>query len=186
MGFLYHARPPDMVGERLYPLHQLAAISPSSYELQVSKYVGREWVLDSRDPVLGLRWNDFLHCSTIHPRLIFQANMEAGSLDPALRGGPRLFTGPFFQIPLERIAGLPALRYEATDLSGPPEHFSMFDAEAYEELEQVPQAYREYLNRSVQEGNLPLLYFTIPHVLIAGSIETADLTLIDWAEPLPG
>ena len=185
MRFLYHGVPRDMVGETLFPLFQLAALSAPAYELQLSKYVGREAVVDSRDPLLGLRWNDFVHCSTIHPRLIYLANLEAGAFDASLRGGPRLFTGSFFRIPLDRIADLPALRYEATDLSGPPEHFSLFDPDAYEELGEVPQAYREYLKGSVQDGNVPMLYVTIPHVLVAGPIDTTGLSRVDWTEPLP-
>ena len=53
-------------------------------------------------------------------------------------------------------------------------------------LDEVPQAYREYLDGRVQDGNVPLLYYTIPHVLVAGPIDTTGLSLVDWIEPLPG
>jgi hypothetical protein len=89
-------------------------------------------------------------------------------------------------IPLGRIADLSALRYEATDLSKPPERFTLFDPDSYEEIHEEPQAHREYLNSSVQAGKVPLLYFTIPHVLVAGPIDTAGLSLVDWTVPLPG
>jgi hypothetical protein len=56
-----------MVGTVLVPLTALAAVSPAAFELQRSKYVRREAVLDARITERGLLFNDTVHCAPLHP-----------------------------------------------------------------------------------------------------------------------
>jgi hypothetical protein len=67
MVFVYHGVPSEIVGDVLYPLNQLATIAPEAYELQRSKYLGREAVLDARISPEGLLFNDTVHCAPLHP-----------------------------------------------------------------------------------------------------------------------
>jgi hypothetical protein len=84
MAFVYHGVPTGMIGEVIYPLNQLAVIAPDAYELQRSKYLGREAVLDARISSAGLLFNDTVHCVPLHPYHLFAAREQLG-LHPLLR-----------------------------------------------------------------------------------------------------
>src|SRR6266496_5102122 len=99
-----------MVGDVIYPLNQLAAIAPERYELQRSKYLGREAVLAARISPRGLLFNDTVHCAPLHPNRLFAARERLG-FDPPRASASRTsgtshFSGLFFEIPLERISPL--------------------------------------------------------------------------------
>jgi hypothetical protein len=187
MTFVYHGVPSEMVGSVLYPLNQLAAIAPEAYELQRTKYFGREAVLDARISADGLRFNDTVHCAPLHPYHLFAAREAIGFEPPRSR---TYFSGTFFEIPLERIAIHPVFwyRWETLWLNGAPgedvpdapplDEFEPFDFERYRELRDVTDAHRAYLRRMKAEGKPPLLFVHIPHVLVAGPIETRDLRIV--------
>ncbi len=196
MAFVYHGVPRGMVGEVIYPLNQLDAVAPEAYELQKSKYAGREAVLDFRIPQLGLLFNDTVHCAPLHPYHLFSARERLG-LDPPRAGVARTrgFTGLFFEIPLERILVHPAAwyRWETLWINGapgenvpptpPPEEFERFDASRYSELSAVPADHVSYLRRMKERGQPPLLFVHIPHVLVAGAIDVRGLREIPWDRP---
>jgi hypothetical protein len=175
---VYHSVPHEMVGDVIYPLNQLAAVAPEVYERQRSKYAGREQVLDFRIPHLGVLWNDVVHCSSLHPFHIFEACRAVGIDDPF-----RWLSPQFFEIPLERILVHRAVWYAASDLSAPAEHFEPFDAARYEEGHAASPAQLAYLREVKERGESPLLFFHVPHVLVAGPIDTRGLHVIRWNEP---
>jgi hypothetical protein len=143
MPFLYHARPPDMRSETLYPLNALRRTYPDVYERERKKYAGREAVLGFRIPILDVLWNDTLHLSPVHPHFVARA-WRAAELSTAF------WERDFFAIPVVRIAGLDAVWFaseafwvnnspnEDVALSPPAEEFSPFDAAAYDELPDAP------------------------------------------------
>ena len=183
MPYLYHGRPPDMRGDTLYPLNQLAAIHPDLYEHQKRKYVGREAVLEFRIPLLDVLWNDALHLSPIHPRRLAVAWRSAGLWS-------EIWEREFFEVPVDRIAGLPSVWFasealwvnnsphEEVPLSPPLSEFSRFEPAAYEQLAEPSPAYHDYLRRQKERGRRPLQFPKIPHVLVAGPIDVAGLTLV--------
>ena len=183
--FLYHICPLDMRGEVLYPLNRLRDSAPDVYELQVAKYAGRERVLEFRIPLLEVLWNDVIHLSPIHPRRLAQAWTDAGLTSPS--GWRRRF----FRLPVERIAGLPAVwfasesmwvnnsPYEEVPLAPPANEFTWFDPHEYRELQATPVAYPEYLRAQIELGRRPLLFPKIPHILVEGEIDTTGLDMVD-------
>jgi hypothetical protein len=197
MAFVYHRVPGDMVGGVVYPLNQLAAIAPETYEFQKSKYAGRETVMDFRIPHLGLLFNDTVHCAPLHPYHLFDARRSLGFPVPRASARQRTsrFNGLFFEIPLERITAHPVAWYqwktlwingapnEDVPLAPPLEEFEPFDPSRYRELTAVTDSHLSYLARMRERGQPPLLFVHIPHVLVAGPIEIRDLRVIPWDEP---
>jgi hypothetical protein len=52
---------------------------------------------------------------------------------------------------------------------------AMFDPHEYRELQATPAAYPRYLRAQVERGWRPLMFPKIPHVLVAGEIDTTGL-----------
>jgi len=189
MPFLYHARPPDMRGEMLYPLNLLRAIHPDLYEHQRGKYAGREALLELRIPILEVLWNDALHLSPLHPYHLAAAWRAAGLSSPAWECG-------FFKIPLERIDRHRCVWFangevavndtpRTAPLALPVSEITRFDPIAYEELVQPPASYHEYLRRMQERGRRPRPFAHIPHVLVAAPIDVAGLPQVR-ADLAPG
>jgi hypothetical protein len=68
-------------------------------------------------------------------------------------------------------------------LAPPLDEFEDFDSSRYHELAKVPPAHLTYLQRMKEAGRPPLLFVHIPHVLVAGSIDTSGLRRVHWSEP---
>jgi hypothetical protein len=200
MPVVYHGVPSGMVGERIYPLNQLAAVAPDAYELQRAKYLGREAVLDARISQTGLLFNDTVHCAPLHPYRLFAARERLGFDPPrasaSRTSGTSRFSGLFFEIPLQRILAHPVLWYrwetlwingapdEDVALTPPLDEFERFDPGSYRDgIAEVTDAHLAYLRRMKEEGKRPLLFVHIPHVLVAGPIDTHGLRVIRWDEP---
>ena len=188
-----------MVGDVIHPLNQLAVIAPERYELQRSKYLVREAVLDARIAQDGLLFNDTVHCAPLHPNRLFAARERLG-LNPPRADASRArqtgrFSGLFFEIPLDHIATQRLLWYrwetpwingfpnEDVPLAPPLEEFEPFDASRYRELPDVTDAHAAYLRRMKETGRQPLLFVHIPHVLVAGPIDAHRLEVIQWDNP---
>jgi hypothetical protein len=72
---------------------------------------------------------------------------------------------------------------EDVPVTPPLEEFEPFDSGRYRELADVTDAHLAYLFRMKEEGKPPLLFVHIPHVLVAGPIDTNGLRVIRWEEP---
>lgn len=179
MEHVYHWRRPDLRGTVLYPLNLLASVHPDLYDTEVKKYVGREDLLTFRVPYLDVLWNDVLHTSTVHPSTIRLALEECGFGPEDLRPG----FGRFFRIPIEHLEGMPMVWYAADDATGPRHSFRPFDPDRYHELDAVGPEYLVYLRECRVSGTQPLLYWTVPHVLVAEAIDTDGLEVLDWRDP---
>jgi hypothetical protein len=57
------------------------------------------------------------------------------------------------------------------------------DAERYRELPDVPEGHRAYLQQMRDEEKPALMFVHIPHVLVAGPIDTTGLRVVRAAEP---
>ena len=181
---VYHAVPPSMTGDVLFPLNQLRRTMPELYDRQVAKYAGREQVLQFRIPGLGVLWNDALHCAPIHPYWVAKARAEAGVVTSN-------FGTECFCIPLERISDHPVAYFRNATfwINGrpgedmpdepPAEEFSAFDPIRYRELADVPDAYAAFLGEMASLGRRPLTFPTIPHVLVAAPIDISGLEIVN-------
>jgi hypothetical protein len=195
MKFVYHGVPRDMVGDVIYPLNQLAQVDRRLYEFQVSKYSGREAVLDFSVPGLGVQFNDTVHCACLHPYYLFEARQTLGLNPPARPEPPTWATGLAFEIPLERILHHRVVWYsgrtlwingapnEDVPLVPPSEEFEPFEPNRYQTRHAPTEAHLAYLTRMQKRGERPLMFVHIPHILVAGPIDVSGLKIVGWDEP---
>ncbi|MBI4023285.1 hypothetical protein HY375_03930 [Candidatus Berkelbacteria bacterium] len=171
---LYHRVPSDMVGTVLYPLNELKSRYPDIYAKRVQKYQGREWLLTARIPRLNCLWNDVLHLAPIHPQLVTNALRQAGH-DPITLGH---FVIPSSILKPDRTV---VYWYRTNDRAAnhASEGFSWLAESGLEPLDAVPAATSEYFAQAARDGQRPLAYHRIPHVLYRGSLETAGLTVVE-------
>jgi hypothetical protein len=183
-----------MVGETLVPLGQLQSLHVDLYETQKAKYAGRAAVLAYRIPLLDCGFLDTVHCSSVHPHLIYRARQDAGFDVPA-RSEHAWGIGLAFEIPLERILVNRTAWYswqtpwvngypdEDVPSAPPSDEFREFDPVRYAPLPEVPELHRRYLARMRHEHRRPLTFVHIPHVLVAGPIDVRDCRVVRWEQP---
>ena len=174
-----------MRGTTLYPLYGLREVYPDIYERERPKFDGRESVLDYVVPHLGVRWGETVNLSALDPRQLVAARRR---LDVPFS---RLLERRLVRIPLSRIEGLAAVRYDSAthwinssrgeDVPDEPPavEFSPFDAAGHEEVGEVPALHLEYLERQKTRGELALGFVFVPHVLVAGPIDISGLELLE-------
>ena len=106
-----------------------------------------------------------------------------------------LLTRRVLRIPIDRIAHLPAVRYNSethwinsspgdptVPLTPPPHEFLPFKPEVYEEVKEVPELHLQYLRRQLARGERALGFVFVPHVLVAAPIDVSGLK----SQALPG
>jgi hypothetical protein len=179
MEFIYH-RKRNFRGTRLLPLHALAEEYPDLYHAAIAKYSGREGLMDYVIPVLGVRWNDVIHCAPIHPRLVYAALREAGaSLEPR-----EWFQIPVRRLPVERTVWF-GYRKTFSPFDGefpPDDEFEPFDPTRYRELDRLPDKTFAYYREEVELERQPVLLFKhVPHVLVAAPIDVSDVGVVEWS-----
>jgi len=172
-----------MLGETLYPLRQLKAISPERYARERAKYddhPARRRIPDQRIPKLNCTRQDVLNFAPVHPHLIFRAWLDLGVTLPPTLG---------LRVPVTRIAARPAVLYQPTfDGRGgetlPEAHVTWFDPADYHELRALPRETLEgyaQLHGRRQKG---AWFARLPHVLVRGSVSAAGLGPLDWSKPV--
>ncbi len=72
---------------------------------------------------------------------------------------------------------------EPVPLEPPASEFEPFEPDRYSELTAIPDTYRPRLREIVATGRRPLMFVTIPHVLVAGPIDVSAAEVVDPAVP---
>lgn len=183
MPYIYHAVPADLKGSVLHPLFALKDLFPEVYESEIKKYADHpqrtelpfKWV-----PKLNCRRGDVLHCSAIHPSLVFQAMKN---VFPDF--GESLH---FFQIPLSDLTGVGMALldvnhpdYEFGLEQDPETAFTLVNATNFEAIQSVPKEAYEFFESWKQRGakSAPP-WAKIPHLFVQGSIRVESCKVIDW------
>ncbi|MEP6987475.1 MAG: hypothetical protein ABI970_17860 [Chloroflexota bacterium] len=156
------------------------------YEREKEKYVGRESVVEYRIPLLDAGWGDTVNLSTLDPRRLVAVRRQLGV------PFSQLLMRRLVCIPVERIVGLPAVRYSSTSYwlnsspgdrnvpVTPPDHeFSVFDPAQYQETDEVPSLHVDYLRQQLALGKRALGFVFVPHVLVASPIDLQGLNIVD-------
>ncbi|MCB9026469.1 MAG: hypothetical protein H6625_09150 [Bdellovibrionaceae bacterium] len=76
MEFIYHTVPTNLLGNTLQPLFVLKDQQPSIFQIEIKKYNDhpkRKELPYKKIPKLNCNRGDVIHCSSIHPGLVFQA-----------------------------------------------------------------------------------------------------------------
>ena len=175
MAAVFHFVPEPLHGSTLYPLHELERVAPEAWRREVTKYEGREEVLDATIPVLGCRWNDVLHFATVPPSTIAALLGEVG-LEPLRRRAFEVDTARFDPartvVFLNRRAG-------GVDPFAEPSQWLPLDDAYVETLREANEETRRYYAECVAAGRRPLLYGHLPHVLYRGSLDVSGCRVLE-------
>lgn len=159
-----------MVGNIIYPLNHLKQINREAYLRGAGKYQGREQLMDFVIPKLNCLWNDVVHCSPIHPSLLYKAMISSG-LNPESR--------EWYTIDPRTIKDAQFAMYSYKTRPFDPNEFRIISVEEYQEIEEVPQKafdwYRELANKG---GKIRLPFHYVPHFLVKGAIEITKAEII--------
>lgn len=173
MTYLYHRLPGNMKGTVLQPLNALRETDPEIYAAHAAKYEGREEIMDQLVPTLNCRWNDVIHLSAIPPGEVEKAFQECGEAPPKrvlVQIDPNLLmkentTVFLYQGPMK-------------DLFVSKENWAAYNPEDIEKYSVLPEETKAYYKECFLQGNKPLLWHRVPHILYKGSIDISDLPVI--------
>ncbi len=146
------------------PLNILKSKSSRLYDLEHSKYEGRESVTDITIPGLG-KWNDVLHLSPIHPAELKRAFVEAG-------GDPDNFPTEWYQIPVQLI------RPESTMLMR-DDAFLKYDPGTLADEAHIPEETQAHYQKRISAGERPFLFEHASHVLFKGTVPLSECAKIE-------
>lgn len=161
-----------MLGTILYPLNTLKEVSQEIYMEEVGKYTGREKILNREVTPLHCLWNDVLHLTAVHPQELKENLAKAG-----FQYKPMLW----FKIPTNIIEGSNSIVFIQRKSEDPTSYireYKTFDIEKMSTYRTVPSETIEYYKQKKFEGEKPLLFHLIPHILYKGKINTDGLEIV--------
>jgi len=173
-NYLYHRVHPDMQGQTLYPLNRLKDKYPKVYETRKEKYLGREYLLNLKIETLECLWNDVLFLSPVHPKKIKKALIEAGR--------KKDFNEKYYQIDtndldIEKIA-IYSYPKKVKNFSLSSKDFIDYSPEEIARHNFVPEATKQYYEESYNNGERPLPYVGIPHILYKDTIDVSNVPIV--------
>lgn len=170
--FLYHRVPENMQGTVLYPLNQLKDTMPDIFAQHDAKYSWRREVKDTIIPGLG-KWNDVIHLSPIDPNETLAALKSAGfSLEHKWR---------MFEIdPLTLDQSKLVIMKKNHEGKTPRAQYEGFSLDALKKVTHLSPWTLQYYKECKQKGIEPLLYPGSPHVFYMGTIETKELSIVEY------
>ena len=174
MNYLYHSKRKNFRGSILYPLSQLKDVYPDLYEDEIKKYEGREGTMDQTVPILNCLWNDVLHMTAVHPNEVKRALENAGKKDEIKRS--------YFQIDPSLLDPKKTIVYlyseNGDNYNMEINNFTAYEARDILKYSTMPGATKDYYKESIAQGERPLLYHRIPHILYKGSLDTTNLPIL--------
>lgn len=171
--YLYHGVPKKLHGENLVPLNILKKENIDAYLKEVKKYTGREEIMERPIPgIEGSTWSDVIFFSAIHPNDLYRALREGmikAKIDPKeIEEKIKLYEDmEFYQIDPD------ILEPDQTVILLDPrnkDEFLKYDASILNEHSIVPESTIEYYAEQFAQGEHPLLFLGIPHIVHAGTI----------------
>lgn len=163
-----------MHGDILHPLNILKEKYPEIYEEHKSKYKGREKIMELIIPRINCLWNDALHLSAIHPKMVKDAIAETGG-----RSDYKMFCyqiDPHVLDPEKATVYLyssPSLDMEKE------EDFIEFKPDEMDKYSLLPKETINYYKESYQNKRIPLAFNRVPHILYRGSINIKDFLILE-------
>lgn len=174
--YLYHKVPEKMEGSEIKPLSVLKEEYPVLYSSYMEKYKGREFVSEQFVEYLGAHWKELVMFSPVSPEQIKEGLLSAG-YDPGEM--------KFYQIDIEQYPDL--LDPEKTTIclfeydeegNQSSKKYTPFNKDELQKHEQItPQVIKGYAEK-IKNGNKPLLFLGIPHIMHKGSVDISECPII--------
>lgn len=175
-NYLYHMVPNDMTGDIIYPLNTLKEIKeipPELYQSKLEKYANRRQITEQFIPTLKCAWNDVVHLTAINPVKLKEALVEAGM-------NPREMK--FYQVDPDLldpdITTIYLYQEHDEKESMHPDNFSNYNPEAIARHSILPDATKAYYREKYQNGEKPLMFVGVPHILHKGPIDVSNFDVI--------
>jgi hypothetical protein len=165
--------PLDMHGSILHPLHKLKDTHPELYASKMAKYDDREEVMRRFIPKLEALWGDVIHLTPIAPHELKQALVEAGMKPKIMK---------FYQVdpkildPERTTIWLFQDAFNGDEMN--PKNFAEFDPARLHEYASLSLQTKAYYKQTFAQGDRPLLYMGVPHILHKGSIDISNMPVI--------
>jgi hypothetical protein len=172
--YLYHWVPDDMEGNTLYPLNVLKEKYPQLYDKKAGRYTGREEVMKWFIPNLNCFWNDVLHLSAIHPKVVKEALKEAGYKGEHMTKCYQI--DPHLLNPENTIVYL--YNSEAIDGQFDPDNFVAFNPDEIEKYSTIPERTKQHYKKRLENKRMPLTFAGAPHILFKGLINIENLPIV--------
>lgn len=177
---LYHFKRQSFQGKTLYPLNQLHSVFPDSHAEEIKKYEGRELLMQANVPHFNCLWNDVLHFCPIPMneviQAVFDAHKELG-LDVA-EYKKRFIGREYFVLSADDLEKENLLIFinnrvkpTRTSFAGVEDLFLPYKDGQKLIRKVIPELHQEYLKTQLKQGELPLLFMHLPHVLYKGTID---------------
>ncbi len=162
--------PRNMKGEFLYPLNKMKKIYPEIYK----EDIGRERIMQIKIPYLNCKWNDCIHLTSVNPKKIVKALMEAGS--------PPIKDMKWFKINPSILEGKKLIEYiylEDVKKRNSPEGFKRYENKDLKEYSKMPKGTKIYYKNKFESKEKPLLFHLIPHILYKDKIPINKMEIIN-------
>ncbi|MDB5182316.1 MAG: group-specific protein [Candidatus Saccharibacteria bacterium] len=160
-----------MMGNELMPLNEMKDIYPELYALHLSKYEGREEILERKIPLLNCLWNDVIQFLPMHPKKVFELQVEMGLI-------PEVPPYKFFEVDTSLLDPSKAVVFFKIAPGEENVTVKWLKDVDPSELEDIPQATIDYYKSLVGTGELPFNYQFIPHVVYMSRLYISEVPII--------
>lgn len=171
MPFVYHGVPEQMVGNKLIPLNDMPDFMAEIRDVHLSKYQGREEVLERRIPLLDCLWNDVVQFLPLHPRKVFELQVQMGLI-------PEVPPYRFFEINVETLDSTKTVVFFKHAPGDESSSVKWLNDVKLESLQEIPQATIDYYQTLVGTDELPFNYQFVPHVVSKDTIDVSGSNII--------
>jgi hypothetical protein len=171
MQYIYHAVPEDFVGDKLVPLSEMHHLDRSLKEKYLEKYQGRESILERRIPILNCLWNDVVQFLPIHPRKIFELQVELGII-------PEVPSYTFFRIDISLLEENKTVVFFKSKAGEENVNVASLADVDFDSLQSIPESTKDYFRSTIGTGELPFNYQFVPHILYRGSVDITEQKII--------
>ncbi len=188
--YVYHLRRANFQGNLILPLNRMREMEgfETVYQVAVSKYEGREWLLERMIPSLNCLWNDVIFLSPVHPNKHYKEYQKLGYIHV----NPQFFKIPVEVLEEKRVSiwkWLSHKKYSWTDpIHDTLESYCEFDFGRYQEMDDLPDTTKKFYAEAYDPDH-PDRYpkfgwFEVPHILCQDPIDITDprITIINFED----
>lgn len=167
----YHLLKDGFIGDTIYPLNLLKDIYPEIYSFETKKYIGREKLMEVRNPILSCLWNDVIQFTCLDPRLTLGAIKKIAPK----REGKKY---KIFSLDLKKIDSTKACLFTPSENLVQHEHqdhqYEAFDLGHFENLTCVPAEQIDRWKHNIENNNPLLLWSRTRHFFYKCPVDLSE------------
>lgn len=160
-----------MIGDKLMPLNVMEGEYSTLHQQYLKKYVGRERILKRTIPLLDCLWNDVVQFLPLHPRKVFELQVEMGII-------PEVQPYTFYEIDISVLDPEKTVIFFKTAPGEKQVVVRWLKDVDWESLQAIPQETKDYYKTCVTSGELPFNYQFVPHILYKGTVDVSQANII--------